>query len=155
MLDIGCSSGELTADLADKASRVVAYDISKKSIQKAKIKNMRKNICYFVGEAIKDMPTENFDVAVCSNILEHLREAKVFLRKLHTVTGTLLVRVPNFETTWINAVRKDLGMSYFLDPQHYREYSAVSLQQEIEAGGWKVESVHISHELWIVAKKNC
>lgn len=153
ILDIGCSRGELTVDLARKASKVIGYDISQKSIMEAKKNNARQNIYYFVGEAIHDMPKEQFDVVICSNILEHLFDPQEFLRKLLAITERVLIRVPNIENNWIVNIKRDLGMRYFLDSQHNKEYTASSVKEELENAGWQVESIQISQDLRIVAKR--
>lgn len=153
VLDVGCSRGELSVDLASKASKVVAYDISEKSIKVAKRNNSRENIYYFVGEATQDMPKEHFDVVVCSNILEHLPDPKEFLKKLNNISEKILIRVPNIDNNWIASVKRDLGIDYFLDAQHHREYTATSIREELEKSGWHVESMEISHELRVLAKR--
>ena len=153
VLDVGCSRGELTVELSCKASKVAGYDISKESIKIAKKNNVRKNICYFVGEATQDMPKEQFGVAVCSNVLEHLSAPQDFLRKLYTVAEKVLIRVPNAESNWIIGVKKDLGIDYFLDPQHCKEYTPASIREELENAFWQVESMQISHELKVIAKR--
>jgi 2-polyprenyl-3-methyl-5-hydroxy-6-metoxy-1,4-benzoquinol methylase len=153
VLDIGCSRGELTVDLALKASMVVAYDISREAIETAKKNNLRENIFYFVGEATRDMPGEKFDVVVCSNVLEHFSDPKECLRKLNRIADRLLIRVPNIDNNWIAGVKKDLGMHYYLDPQHHKEYTVTSIQEELEETGWKIEFLKISNEIRVVAKK--
>lgn len=153
VLDVGCSRGELTVDLASKASKVVAYDISRKSIKVARKINARENIYYFVGEATADMPKEQFDIVVCSNLLEHLSSSICFLKKLCTIAKKLLIRVPNAENNWIVGLKKDLGVRYLLDPQHQKEYTITSIKEELGQAGWQVESIQISHELRIVAKR--
>lgn len=153
VLDIGCSRGELTVDLAAKASYVIAYDISEESIKSAIKNNSRQNINYFVGEATNNMPQEQFDIVVCSNVLEHISNPQEFLNKLRNIAGVILIRVPNIENNWIVSVKKDLHMPYFLDTQHHREYTSESIRRELDNAGWYVESMDISHELWIVAKR--
>lgn len=153
ILDVGCSRGELTVDISKKASRIVAYDVSAESIATAKEKNSGENIHYFVGEAAQDMPPDQFDLAICSNILEHLPDARQFLEKLHTITGTILIRVPNANNNWIMGVKKDLGENYFLDPEHHREYTPALLKKDLEISGWRIRDIHISHELRVVAKR--
>ncbi|MBM3253837.1 MAG: methyltransferase domain-containing protein, partial [Candidatus Omnitrophica bacterium] len=153
VLDVGCSRGELTIDIAKKSLSVTAYDISKESIEFAKKNNSRENINYFVGEATQDMPQEHFDVAVCSNILEHLSHPRDFLNKLTSISEKILVRVPNIDNNWISGLKKDLGMSYFFDTQHNREYTSTSIREELEESGWQVESIQISHELRVIGRK--
>ncbi|MCX5715267.1 MAG: class I SAM-dependent methyltransferase [Candidatus Omnitrophica bacterium] len=154
VLDIGCSRGELTADLALKASRVVAYDISSSNIEFAQKRYNRRNIRYFVGEATRNMPQgEEFDVAVCSNILEHLKDPENFLKKLNNISRRVLVRVPNLDNNWILGVKKDLKMKYFLDPQHHREYTTGSIKRELDNAGWIIETMEVSSEIRIAARR--
>ncbi|HAZ10424.1 MAG TPA: hypothetical protein DCY56_04885 [Candidatus Omnitrophica bacterium] len=151
VLDIGCSRGELTVDLATKASYVAAYDISEEAIKSAIKNRSRQNINYFVGEATNNMPQEQFDIAVCSNVLEHLEDSDVFLKKLNAIAKKVLIRVPNFDNNWILGVKKDLKMEYFLDPQHRREYVVDSIKKELNNTGWIIESMEASTEIRIMA----
>ena len=152
VLDFGCGKGELTLDIAKKAKRVAAYDMNEETIEYAKRFNSQDNIHYFLGDATKDMPDEKFDVIVSSNVLEHLKDPVEHLKKLKIIANKLLLRIPNIDRGWLVEVKKDLGVNYFLDPQHYREYTELSIADELNKAGWKITSIeHAGDELRIVA----
>jgi SAM-dependent methyltransferase len=152
VLDIGCGRGELTVDVAKKASKVIAYDTNKEAIKYAKRSNCRDNIYYFIGDATKDIPQERFDVIISSNVLEHLKNPVEHLKALSKISDKLLIRVPNLDRGWLVYVKKDLGIDYFLDPQHYREYTKSSLADELKRGGWEIEAIdYVGNELRVVA----
>ena len=153
VLDIGCSRGELTTDLASMASKVVAYDLSERAIETAKKDNFRNNIYYFVGEAVNDLPKEKFNIVVCSNILEHLSNPVELLKEINKIAEKVLIRVPNARNNWTGLVKKDIGMDYFLDPQHYREYTLETLSKDLNEAGWQIESAASTYEIRVVAIK--
>ena len=78
-----------------------------------------------------DLPTyeKNYDLIYCSHVLEHVESDLKLLAAFHKNLcdgGKLLLNVP------INEVWKD--------PKHVREYSAKSLQQQLEVSGFSIES---------------
>ena len=76
-----------------------------------------------------------FDVVILSNVLEHLEDRPVFLRRLVRAVQPkrILIRVPLFERDWRVPLKEELGMDYRLDPTHYTEYTLESFASEIQA----------------------
>lgn len=153
VVDIACGRGEVTVDVAERVHSVVAFDAEAASIAEARRLRSRPNIEYYVGEATRGLPAGRvFDVAISSNILEHLPNPDEHLRAVARIARLLLLRVPNLNRSWTVHVRRDLGMWYFSDPTHHREYTEESARAALEGAGWAVESVETSDELWVVAR---
>jgi SAM-dependent methyltransferase len=138
VLDIGCGNGALAYDLADKAKSVTGIDIEEKNIQKARVKYNKSNIKYLVGDATKDLGGEKFDVIILSNVLEHIEQRIIFLKKIKGLASRYLVRVPMFDRDWVTLYKKELGVEWRLDKTHFTEYTEESFKKEFSQAGYKV-----------------
>ena len=149
VLDIGCSSGELSHDIAKKANKVVAIDINGSKIKKAKEKYNRYNIKYIVADATKMECNEIFDYVVLSNVLEHIEDRYNFLLAIKPLARDFLIRVPMINRSWITLYKRELGCEYRLDDTHYTEYTFDTFRKEIEAVGLKIITYSIQFgEIW-------
>jgi SAM-dependent methyltransferase len=157
VLDIGCGYGALAKSIAEKTgcSKIVAIDISEQNIKKAQEISSNEKIKYVIGDIRNDITPEHFDVVVLSNVLEHLTERVVLLKKLkETVTPSrFLIRVPMFERDWRVPLKKELGIEWRLDKTHETEYSLKEFQNEIQCAGLNIcEMVIKWGEIWAVIK---
>jgi len=83
VLDIGCGNGALDYDVADKAEAyVLGVDKSEANIRQAKERFNHKRVRYITGDVLRNIPEDDFDVVILSNVLEHLSERYLFLRKV-------------------------------------------------------------------------
>jgi len=99
ILDSGCGSGYLTAELAKKAKKVTGSDFSTKFIElcKKKYKNM-DNLDFLVHDVSKNMPFESnvFDMIVSKMVLQYVENIHTFAKESFRVLenkGNLLVVV--------------------------------------------------------------
>lgn len=157
VLDIGCSSGELTVDLAKKVSqgKVVGVELIEEKIKLAKEKYQLPNLTFIHGNALKDLPNDRFDVITLSNFLEHIEKRVEFLKKLKEKYQPkyFLIRVPMFERDWLVPLQEELKIDYRLDSTHYIEYRYEELINELKLAGLEIESLKINWgEYWIKAK---
>ncbi len=144
VLDIGCGSGDLTFDLAKKASKVVGIDLNQKYLEKAKQKNKAENIEYILADATSYTFNEKFDFAVLSNVLEHIENRENFLRKISSIAQKILIRVPLLTRDWLSVYKKEMGVDYKLDKTHFIEYTKKQLIDEIEKAGLAIEKIEIN-----------
>lgn len=140
VLDVGCSSGELTFDLSKKAKKVVGIDLNENYIRKAQKNNKAKNIEYILGDVTKYNFAEQFDFIVLSNVLEHIENRIEFLKKIKSQAKNFLIRVPMINRDWITLYKKELGIEYRLDKGHFIEYTLQSLTKELEMAGYKIDN---------------
>jgi 2-polyprenyl-3-methyl-5-hydroxy-6-metoxy-1,4-benzoquinol methylase len=140
VLDIGCSSGDLTFDLAKKANKVIGIDLNEKYLEKAKEKNRADNINYVLGDATSYDFKEKFDFIVLSNVLEHIENRVEFLKKIRPLSAKFLIRVPMINRDWITLYKKEIGVEYRLDKGHFIEYTLQGLQKELETSGYKIDN---------------
>ena len=156
IVDIGCSSGEVTRVVASKAKKVVGIEIEPKKIAKAKGKKHINNLTYIVGDATNYTFEDKFDKIILSNVLEHIENRIDFLKKMHTISDTILLRVPMIDRDWITIYKKQLDIEYRLDKTHYIEYTINSLKKELKESGWNLDSFSIQFgECWgkLIMKK--
>lgn len=149
VLDIGCGNGFLTYDLAEKAKEIVGIDINSDKIAFAVKKFHKKNIKFLHGDATQCQFAQKFDKIVLSNVLEHISERVTFLKNLHKLSNTLLLRVPMLDRDWLTIYKKENGFDYKLDPSHYIEYTLEDLKEEVKQSGWKIKTYSIQFgEFW-------
>lgn len=99
VLDIGCGNGIISKELALLGYRVIAIDVSEKTIALARSVNHHPNIQFKVVKAGELQPEPGkYDAIICSEVLEHLHDPSPLLAVIHTSLkqeGTLIVTVPN------------------------------------------------------------
>ena len=86
-LDIGCGGGLLSERLARLGASVTGIDVTKSSIETAKIHafNSGLNINYIntdVSAFIKQDPRKNFDLIIASEVIEHLDNRNLFFKEV-------------------------------------------------------------------------
>jgi 2-polyprenyl-3-methyl-5-hydroxy-6-metoxy-1,4-benzoquinol methylase len=100
ILDFGCGTGlTLTRPLGRTGDAILGVDMHAASVEVAHRQNLFKNVRYRVAD-ISDLldRQERFDVIICSEVLEHLKEPETHLRDFHRLLktpGILIVSVPN------------------------------------------------------------
>ncbi|MBU2025122.1 MAG: class I SAM-dependent methyltransferase [Patescibacteria group bacterium] len=155
VLDIGCGNGYVANSAAKKAGYVLGIDISRKSILKARRQFRRKNLKFVLGDATKYPFTKKWDAIILSNVLEHIKERKVFLKKIKRLADKILIRVPMINRDWLVLYKKQLGIFYFSDQTHYIEYTRASFFEEMQTAGLKIKSYSVQFgEIWAVIEKS-
>ena len=155
ILDIGCGIGALANSIAKKAEIVLACDINRNSIEMAKSTFKNNNVKYIYADATNYEFNENFDYIILSNVLEHIKDRIIFLKKIKYLAKYMLIRVPMIDRSWLPLYKKELGVEYRLDSTHYIEYTFATFQKEIENAGLQISSFSIQFgEIWAKIKSN-
>lgn len=98
VLEVGCGNGNICFQLAKYGHKVLGMDISSETILTAQALHSHPNLEYRVIDVESFVSDREFDVIVCSEVLEHLYEpAKVLLaisERMKSV-GIAIVTVPN------------------------------------------------------------
>ena len=97
-LDLGCSIGILTSDLAKKSKLVVGLEIRKDAVKIAK-QIAPKNCFFVVGDGTK-LPFKKsvFDQVVSSEVIEHIKNYQDYLGEVSRVSktgSTFVLTTPN------------------------------------------------------------
>ena len=84
ILDIGCSTGLITDEIAQRAAFAVGVDVDADSIDYAR-RNSRR-ACFALAAAA-ELPFADgwFDAAVCNHVYEHVPDAMALMREIRRV----------------------------------------------------------------------
>ncbi|MFH1998099.1 MAG: class I SAM-dependent methyltransferase [Planctomycetota bacterium] len=152
VIDLGCGNGAVAYDIAEKTgASVVGIDLNETNIAMACQLFAHPHVEFLAGDVLKYLPEKTFDVIVLSNVLEHLPERPLFLRKACLQTGAhrILIRVPLFERDWRVPLKKELGVEWRLDPTHETEYTQESFCKEMEEAGLEIRDQEFRWgEIW-------
>src|SRR5207237_6966478 len=105
-------------------------------------------------DSVTYVPDESVDVAVLSNVLEHIADRPILLRALRERAGArrLLLRVPILDRDWTVPLRRELGLPHFSDPEHRLEYDPDLLRAELAEAGWDLVEPQLRWgEIWAEA----
>ncbi len=114
LLDYGCADGELTQQLAARASssRVIGVEIHAELAEQARHRGIE-----IIAAADGHLPVEDatVDVATANQLIEHLADTDTFVREIHRVLrpgGTLVLSTNNL-ASWHNIVALFFGAQPF------------------------------------------
>lgn len=86
LLDIGASTGIMDNILANSFKTVTGTDVDTEAIKFAKKHFHRKNLFFFVKDAMQlDLPSDSFDVVICAQVYEHVPNVKKLFSEIHRV----------------------------------------------------------------------
>jgi SAM-dependent methyltransferase len=147
VLDIGCSTGYLARILSERDNRVVGIEFDPDAAVRA------REWCdeVFVGDAeTVELPRRlgAFDVILCADIVEHLRDPVRFLERKRPLLrdgGRLVLSTPNI-ANW--SIRASLMAGRFrytdrgiLDRTHTHFFTQQTLIEGLAAAGYGVEAI--------------
>lgn len=155
VIDIGCGNGALSYDMAELGGALVTgVELNELSLVEAKKRYSHEHVQYVHGDVLKDLPDESFDVAVMSNVLEHLENRVDFLREaqLKLKPKKWLLRVPLYERDWRVPLMDEIDIDYRLDSTHFIEYTQEQFAQELDQAGLEIIYQEIRWgEIWCQA----
>jgi 2-polyprenyl-3-methyl-5-hydroxy-6-metoxy-1,4-benzoquinol methylase len=144
-LDAGCSSGYLAERLVQRGFEIVGLELDPDAARAAERWCER----VLVGDVERmELPLEpaSFDLVLCGDILEHLRDPQATLARLRpllTPGGRLVLSTPNV-ANW--AIRLGLLFGRFrytergiLDRTHAHFFTRRTLQEALESSGYRIE----------------
>jgi 2-polyprenyl-3-methyl-5-hydroxy-6-metoxy-1,4-benzoquinol methylase len=150
VLDVGCSSGYLARPLSERGNTIVGLELDPEAAREAEAWCER----VLVGD-VETMPlpleAASFDVVLCGDVLEHLRDPRAALARLRPFLrpgGRLVASTPNV-ANW--AVRLSLLAGRWrytergiLDRTHVHLFTRTTLVEAVEAAGYRVLRVDFS-----------
>jgi methionine biosynthesis protein MetW len=147
VLDVGAAEGYLSRLLTERGLRVTAIE------RDPAMADVCRYHCDSVVIADLDQPfplsaTDKFDVIICADVLEHLRDPLAVLRGLaHYLrpAGKVIISVPNVAHLWIRlqllAGRFNYTDRGILDRTHLRFFTLKTFRDFLDNGGFAIESV--------------
>ncbi len=153
ILDIGCRDGELTRYYAEH-NEVLGLDIDEHALQRATDKLGIKIQALDLNGDWVGVPTSYFDVAVAAEVLEHLYNPDIVLKKIVATLssdGILLGSVPN-AFSLANRARLFRGQKAgtpLSDPTHINHFSRPELQSLLEKHFSEVRIYPLGRLAWL------
>jgi 2-polyprenyl-3-methyl-5-hydroxy-6-metoxy-1,4-benzoquinol methylase len=104
ILDVGCGTGELlTLPIAqlfqlDSKVSILGVDVHEESILRAMANVQRAGLSNISFSMDNKWQQDEFDIVLCSEVLEHVEDTKTFLSKLRKCVkedGCLILTIPN------------------------------------------------------------
>lgn len=100
VLDVGCSHGYGTAELAKTARRAVGFDLYPEVVERARSTYKADNLFFLVHDANEPFPFADgsFDMVFSSEVIEHVREQELCVSEMARVLrpgGALILKTPN------------------------------------------------------------
>jgi 2-polyprenyl-3-methyl-5-hydroxy-6-metoxy-1,4-benzoquinol methylase len=159
VLDVGCSSGIMTHFIGERVNFIYGLEINKCRLTEAESVH-RENTEFICADAtIYDYSNlRAIDVITLSNVLEHTDHRVDFLRKLLNQVKwnnekRLLIRVPMIDRDWISVYKKQVGLEYRLDLEHFVEYTYDQFKEELSASNIEILEYRVRFgEIYAVCK---
>ena len=144
VLDIGCSSGYLARPLVQRGCTLVGIEQDPIAAEQA------REVCaeVLVGDAEEmELAFEpaSFDVLLCGDLVEHLRDPQRFLSRIRPFLrpdGRLVLTTPNV-ANWANRLGLLVGRWRYtdrgiLDRTHLHLFTRATLVETLECAGYRV-----------------
>jgi glycosyltransferase involved in cell wall biosynthesis/2-polyprenyl-3-methyl-5-hydroxy-6-metoxy-1,4-benzoquinol methylase len=148
LLEVGCGDGDFLVTAEAEGWQVTGVEYSIAACEKAR--NRLKQGDVRVGElAQAELPSEQFNFCVLSDVIEHVRDPLAFLREIHRVLkpgGTLFIATPDIGS-WSARIMKQKWMEF--KTEHLVYFDRHTLQTAliksgfrdvIVGAGWKILS---------------
>ena len=142
-LDLGCGDGRLSAEL--DAAQLVCADVSAVALARARPRLPGAQLVELEPDAPLPFRDSDFDLALCAETIEHVRDVQLLLSELRRVlrpTGTLALTTPAHGRLTGLAVLFG-GIERHFDPlsPHLRHFSARSLRRVLGELGFEVARI--------------
>jgi len=141
ILDIGCGRGFLDIELGKKGYHVTGVDFSEEAVNFAKKlseqNNLSKTVNFIVGDLFKLVFDKQFDIVICSEVVEHIEDDKSAVKKLASFlndSGILIITVPYSMRQW----NKDDDRS-----GHFKRYYIKDMAEILQNAGLGVGRVFV------------
>lgn len=147
VLEVGCASGYMSAELTKKDCTVVGVEINPEEASKAK-RYCQKVI---IGDiethsTRKKIGSEKFEVIIMADVLEHLKDPEGTLKNLVQFLekqGSLIISVPNIgfltNRLWHLLGRFEYTEWGIMDKTHLRFFTKESILTLVKSSGLEIE----------------
>jgi SAM-dependent methyltransferase len=143
-LDVGCSTGYLAQRLTERGARVVGIEAD--PVAAAEARGVCEEVLVGDAESVElPFPPGSFDLVLCGDLLEHLRDPGAFLERIRPLLrpgGRLVLTTPNVANwaMWLGLLAgrwryTDRGI---LDRTHVHLFTRRTLVETLERAGYRI-----------------
>jgi SAM-dependent methyltransferase len=149
VLDFGCGSGRTLELLAPRVSAGLGIDRRAPANGAhgeitAHYPQIRFEYWEHTPETLREtVQAYQPDLVILSHVLEHIEKPVDYLRAFHPFP--ILVCLPS-EESWLQALRKKLGLSTSSDSTHFREYTRDSVEREFAEAAYRPANLRFNSE---------
>jgi len=143
ILDVGCGVGTIDFFMANKGKKVTGIDISYKAITlckaNAKLLNLSGRLDFFSGDFLSLRISGKFDLIICIEVLEHIKEDNLAIRKIHGLlakNGVLILSIPSKNSPLF---RYGLAKEFDKRVGHLRRYNSQDILEILEENNFLIE----------------
>jgi SAM-dependent methyltransferase len=141
VLDVGCGNGAFVAAATARGYEAWGIDFSEKAIEAGRKHFGLKRLYHASTQELAErFGTQRFDVVTAFEVLEHMDDARSFVRELVALTapgGYVIVSVPNRER------RPRLLNEGDLPPHHFTRWNADAVRRFLNDNGLSTEKIVI------------
>ncbi|MEK7091307.1 MAG: class I SAM-dependent methyltransferase [Patescibacteria group bacterium] len=147
VLDYGCGVGTLGLYLANQGNKVIGLDISPLAVKTAnensKLMSLNKLAKFYtIGSEKKIISSKKFDLIICTEVLEHIKEDLNLLHSLNKKlkrNGKALITVPSK-----NSPLFKLGLARSFDKKvgHIRRYNIETISNLVISSGLEISEIN-------------
>jgi SAM-dependent methyltransferase len=139
ILDVGCGSGSNSLALVAKGHKVRGVDISEEGIARYRGHGFDGHVVDL--ESGIDYPDGTFDLAFCSEVIEHMTSPEILAGEMFRVLkpgGRLVLSTPN-SAFWLYRALGMIGftVSELQHPKHFQFFSRRSLLKLLQNAGFR------------------
>lgn len=130
VLDIGCGTGRLQSALSAEHTEYIGIDLY----------GGGASIKVDIAQESYPFPDNSFDHAICNAVLEHVADPTFVVKEMYRILkpgGTAYVSIPFLQP-------------YHADPEDYRRYTSVGLQQVLAQAGFRCQVLPGVNGMFIV-----
>jgi ubiquinone/menaquinone biosynthesis C-methylase UbiE len=142
VLDVGCGTGAFDFYLANKGFEVTGVDVSRNAITSARENASRFGLSertrFYTSPFLKFNLKRKFDIVICSEVLEHLKNDKGVVNKIFKLLNPGGICV--FSSPSVNSVVYKFGMAKEFDKKvgHLRRYSVPDFYGLVSEAGFDI-----------------
>jgi len=146
VLDVGCASGYLGTQLSMRRCAIVGIEIDGRAAAVARDSGAYLEVHEIdLDDDASSLPVGPFDIVLCADVLEHLRDPERVLKRLRPLiagTGSIVISLPNVAHVSVRARlmagRFDYAERGILDRTHIHLYTYKSARALGRAAGFRL-----------------
>lgn len=154
IIEIGCGTGELSKILYDRYKKITkGTDLSEQAVLFANNKYSNESLSYQSLDLLNDNLNDKYDVAVCSNTLEHFKNPYLLVDKILDSCKYLIILVP-FDQPLTDGFDYEGGAGHVFRFTHnsFDKYEVIE-KYTFSTEGWQYSSNGEVPLQWVVVIK--